>query len=86
MKGNARPMAAKRRPRKKPRKGHRAWLLIPAIILAGMLGWLYRTEIMDLATFKFSGFDFTGPAGETPTGGQITEGDRKELEKILRKQ
>ena len=80
-------MAAKRRSRKqKSRKGHRAWLLIPAIILAGMLGWLYRTEIMDLATFKFKGIDFTGPAGETPTGGKINEGDRKELEKILRNQ
>ena len=80
-------MAAKRRPRKqKSRKSHRAWLIIPAIILAGMMGWLYRTEIMDLATFKFKGIDFTGPAGETPTGGQITEGDRKELEKILKDQ
>jgi len=79
-------MASKRRPRKKSRKGRRVWLLIPVLILAGMLGWLYRAEIMDLATFKFKGFDFTGPAGETPTGGHITEGDRKELEEILRKQ
>ena len=80
-------MATKRRSRKQTsRKGRRAWLVIPAIILAGMLGWLYRTEIMDLATFKFSGIDFTGPAGETPTGGRITEGDRKELEEILQKQ
>ena len=80
-------MAAKRRSRKTTRrKGRRAWLLIPAIILAGMLGWLYRTEIMDLATFKFKGIDFTGPAGETPTGGKIKENERKELEKILRNQ
>ena len=62
------------------------WLLIPALMLAGMLGWLYRTEITDLVTFKFRGIDFTGPVGETPTGGRITEGDRKELEKILREQ
>ena len=80
-------MAAKRRPRKKQsRKGRRAWLAIPIIILAVMLGWLYRSEITDLVTFRFRGIDFTGPAGEAPTGGKITESERKELEKILRKQ
>ena len=79
-------MAAKRRPRKKSRKGRGAWLVIPAIILAAMLGWLYRSEIMNLATFQFRGIDFTGPAGETAAGGKITESERKELEKILRKQ
>ena len=80
-------MATKRRPRKKKsRKGHRLWLVIPIIILAAMLGWLYRSEITGLATFQFKGIDFTGPAGETPAGGKITESERKELEKILRKQ
>ncbi len=79
-------MAAKRRPRKGKRKSHRAWLIIPVVILAAMMGWLYRSEIMDLATFKFRGFDFTAPAGETPTGGKINESERKELEKILRNQ
>ena len=51
-----------------------------------MLGWLYRDEIMDLATFRFKGIDFTGPAGEAPSGSKIKESERKELEKILRNQ
>ncbi len=51
-----------------------------------MTGWLYRTEIADFATFQFKGIDFTRPVGETPTGGKITEVERKELEKILRNQ
>ena len=51
-----------------------------------MLGWLYRDEIMGLATFRFKGIDFTGPAGEAPSGGKIKESERKELEKILRNQ
>ena len=80
-------MAAKRkRASRKRKRGGRVWLLLPIIILAVLLGWLYRDEIMDLATFKFKGIDFTGPAGEIPTGGKITEGDRKELEKILENQ
>lgn len=79
-------MARKRRSRKRTRKHGRAWLLIPIVIVAAMTGWLYRTEIRDFATFQFRGIDFTHPAGETPTGGQITEGERKELEKILRVQ
>ena len=44
-----------------------------------------QDEIIDLATFRFKGIDFTGPAGETkpPEGTRITEKERKELEKIL---
>ena len=77
-------MAARRRPRKRKQKGHRAWLIIPVIILAAMMGWLYRTEILDLATFRFKGIDFTRPVGEqTPSDSRITEKERKELEKIL---
>ena len=78
-------MAARQRPRKRKQKSHRAWLLIPAIILAVMVGWLYRDEILNLATFRFKGIDFTKPPQESPeaTGG-ITEKDRKELEKILK--
>lgn len=81
--------ANRKRPRKPPRKsgvrGRRRWLLLPAIILAVMLGWLYRGEIIDLATFRFKGIDFTGPAGEAraPVSTRITEKERKELEKIL---
>ena len=80
-------MAAKKnRASRKRKQGGRVWLLLPVIILAVLLGWLYRDEIMDLATFRFKGIDFTGPAGETPTGGKIRESERKELEKILRNQ
>ncbi len=77
-------MATKRRPRKRRQKNHRAWLLIPAIILAVMLGWLYRDEIVNLVTFRFQGIDFTRPPQGGPAAGEgITEKDRKELEKIL---
>lgn len=80
-------MAAKRnRASRKRKRGGRVWLLLPVIILAVLLGWLYRTEIVNLATFRFKGIDFTGPAGEIPTGGKIRESERKELEKILRNQ
>lgn len=52
-----------------------------------MVGWLYRDEILNLATFRFQGIDFTQPPGGKPAGGKgearITEKDRKELEKIL---
>jgi hypothetical protein len=74
------------RPRGRKPQGRRRWILLPAIILAVMLGWLYRDEIIDLATFRFKGIDFTGPAGETkaPEGTRITEKERKELEKILK--
>lgn len=77
-------MAARRRPRKKKPQGRRAWLLLPVIILALLMGWLYRSEILDLVTFRFKGFDFTRPPVEdSRRGGRITERDRKELEKIL---
>ncbi len=77
-------MATKRRPRKRRRKGRRAWLLIPVIILAAMMGWLYRNEIMDFASFRFKGIDFTRPLGKSPArDGRVTEKERKELEKIL---
>ncbi|MDE0354259.1 MAG: hypothetical protein OXK20_01160 [Deltaproteobacteria bacterium] len=78
-------MATRRRPRKRRQKNHRAWLLIPAIILAVMVGWLYRDEILNLVTFRFQGIDFTTPPRETrsPDRGGITGKDRKELEKIL---
>lgn len=79
----------RRRPRTRRRKpqGRRRWLLLPVIILAVMLGWLYRQEVMNLVTFRFAGIDFSQrPAGSVrsdkgDTG--ITEKDRKELEKIL---
>lgn len=84
-------MAAKRRTRKK--KSRRSWLLIPLVILAVILGWLYRDEIVGLATFQFDGIDFTRrpapekqPAPEKPlppSPGGITDAERKELEKIL---
>ena len=78
-------MATRRRPRKRRQKDHRAWLLIPAIILAVMVGWLYRSEILNLVTFRFKGIDFTRPPREKPAvEGSITEKDRKELEKILK--
>lgn len=79
-------MAIKRRSRKRARKHGFRWLLIPIVITFAMTGWLYRTEIADFATFQFKGIDFTRPVGETPTGGKITEVERKELEKILRNQ
>lgn len=79
-------MAAKRRTRKK--KSRRSWLLVPFIILAVVLGWLYREEIVGLATFRFDGIDFTRrpPAEKSPppSPGGITDAERKELEKILR--
>ena len=79
--------ANRKRPRtrgSKPR-GRRPWLLLPVIILAVLLGWLYRDEIVNLVTFRFQGIDFTTPPRETrsPERGGITEKDRKELEKIL---
>lgn len=77
-------MATRRRPPKRRQKNHRAWILIPAVILAVMVGWLYRDEILNLATFRFKGIDFTRPPQEKPAAtGRITEKDRKELEKIL---
>jgi len=49
-----------------------------------MVGWLYRDEILNLATFRFKGIDFTRPPQEKPAAtDRITEKDRKELEKIL---
>lgn len=78
-------MAAKRRTRKK--KSRRSWLLVPLVILAVVLGWLYRDELVGLATFRFDGIDFTRrPAPEKPpppSPGGITDAERKELEKIL---
>lgn len=62
---------------------------MPLIILAVMLGWLYRQEIVKLVTFRFEGIDFSRRPGENAGSGQgsgITEGERKELEKILRNQ
>ncbi len=56
-------------------------------MVAVMLGWLYRHEIVNLVTFRFAGIDFSQrPAGSArsdkgDTG--ITDKDRKELEKIL---
>ena len=77
-------MATKKRSRKKTRKGCRARLLLPVIILALLMGWLYRSKIMDLVTFRFKGSDFTRPPVEdSRRDGRITERDRKELEKIL---
>ncbi len=80
-------MATRRRQRKRRQKSHRAWLLVPAIILAVMVGWLYRNEIVSLVTFRFQGIDFTRPPGGKPAGdkgeARITEKERKELEKIL---
>lgn len=83
--------ANRRRPRTRNRKPQRrGWLLVPLIILAVMLGWLYRQEIVKLVTFRFEGIDFSRRPGETAGsgqgGGRITEGERKELEKILRNQ
>lgn len=81
--------ANRKRPRTRGRKprGRRTWLLLPVIILAVLLGWLYRDEIVNLVTFRFQGIDFTRPPGQEPGGdksGQgITEKERKELEKIL---
>ncbi len=64
--------------------------MIPVVILAVMLGWLYRHEIVNLVTFRFDGIDFSRRPGENARSGQggdrITEGERKELEKILRNQ
>ena len=81
-------MATRRRQRKRKQKSHRAWLLIPAIILAVMIGWLYRNEIVNLVTFRFQGIDFTQPPGGKPANekgeSRITERERKELEKILK--
>ena len=78
-------MAAKRRTRKK--KSRRSWLLVPLVILAVVLGWLYREELVGLATFRFDGIDFTrrpAPEETPPPGpGGITDAERKELEKIL---
>ena len=83
-------MAARKRrtnTRRKSRQGGRAWLLLPVIILVVLLGWLYRHEIVDLATFRFKGIDFSRPPVEKPGsvkgGERITEKERKELEKIL---
>lgn len=79
--------ANRKRPRTRGRKppGRRVWLLLPVIILAVLLGWLYRDEIVNLVTFRFKGIDFTTPPRETrsPDRGGITEKERKELEKIL---
>ena len=62
--------------------------MLPVIILAVLLGWLYRNEILDLVTFRFQGIDFTRPPDGKPAGGKgearITEKERKELEKILK--
>ncbi len=83
-------MAARKRrtsTRRKSRQGGRARLLLPVIILVVLLGWLYRHEIVDLATFRFKGIDFSQPPRESPQDSHgITEKDRKELEKILEKQ
>ncbi len=83
-------MAAKRKrasTRRRRKQRGRAWLLLPVIILVVLLGWLYRDEIVDLATFRFRGIDFSRPPVEKPVsgedGGRITEKDRQELEKIL---
>ena len=83
-------MAAKKRrtsTRRKRKQGGRAWLLLPVIILVVLLGWLYRDEIVDLATFRFKGIDFSRPPVEKPVSGKggqkITEKERQELEKIL---
>lgn len=80
----------RRRPRTRKRKpqGRRGWLVVPVIILAVMLGWLYRHEIVNLVTTRLEGIDFSRRPGEDVRsgqgGGRITEGERKELEKILR--
>ena len=82
--------ANRRPPRTRRRKppGRRAWLLLPIIILAVLLGWLYRNEILNLVTFRFQGIDFTEPPAGKPVGDKdaapITEKERKELEKILK--
>ncbi|MCY4486751.1 MAG: hypothetical protein OXF11_06490 [Deltaproteobacteria bacterium] len=80
-----RPPTRKRKP-----QGRRGWLLIPVIILAVMLGWLYRHEIVNLVSFRFEGIDFSRRPAENARSGQggdgITEGERKELEKILQSQ
>lgn len=83
-------MAAKKRrtsTRRKSTQRGRARLLLPVIILIVLLGWLYRDEIMNLATFRFKGIDFSRPpaekAGSGKGGERITEKERKELEKIL---
>ena len=83
--------ANRRRPRKRPGKpkGRGIWLLLPVIILAVMLGWLYRQEIVNLVGFRFEGIDFSRRPGDGAAhggkgGSGITEGERKELEKILR--
>ncbi len=80
-------MATRRRLRRRTRRkrSRRAWLLVPAIILAVMLGWLYRIEIVNLATFRFSGIDFSRqPAGTSEGVAPITEKERRELEGILK--
>ena len=80
-------MATRKRPRKKKtQRGRRAWLLLPVIILAVMLGWLYRSEIVSLVTFRFKGIDFTRPPEDSARSDRrISEKERKELEKILEK-
>ena len=80
-------MATRKRPRKKKtQRGRRAWLLFPVIILAVMLGWLYRSEIVSLVTFDFKGIDFTRPPEDSARSDRrISEKERKELEKILEK-
>lgn len=84
--------ASRKRPQTRKRKpqGRRGWLLVPVIILAVMLGWLYQEELVKLVTFRFDGIDFSRRPGENARSGQggdrITEGERKELEKILRNQ
>ncbi len=78
-------MATRKRPRKKKaQRGRRPWLLLPVIILAVMLGWLYRNEIVSLVTFGFKGIDFTRPPEDSARSDRrISEKERKELEKIL---
>ena len=80
-------MATRKRPRKKKaQRGRRPWLLFPVIILAVMLGWLYRSEIVSLVTFGFKGIDFTRPPEDSGRSDKrISERERKELEKILEK-
>lgn len=77
-------MAARRPRRRKKQRGCLVWLLVPLLILAAMAAWLYRNELMDLASFRFRGIDFTRPPGEAPPPDEgVTEKERKELEKIL---
>ncbi len=84
--------ASRKRPYARTRKsrGRRGCLWIPLIVLAMMLGWLYRYEIANLVGFEFGASDFSRRSEEKSrigrSGNGITEEERKELEKLLRNQ